>query len=134
MTFGRKEQECILCVMLAICVLTIILFWFSFSRSHFIPDWIEGEVNDASEEKNWEDATLSVSLKLIGSLTKNWRLLSTSLKACIVAWNADILRAVRSHHEKSSPSQRTLLKEALSCNLDQLITIAGAFLHEHRVS
>ncbi|KAG0072080.1 Serine/threonine-protein kinase smg1 [Linnemannia elongata] len=94
------------------------------STSHFIPDWIESETGE-TEDASWDSTTLSVSLKMLGSLTKNWRLLSTSLKNCLISWNADILRAVRAYHEKALPLQWELLKVALSCNLHQLITNAG---------
>ncbi|KAF9550371.1 Serine/threonine-protein kinase smg1 [Mortierella hygrophila] len=97
----------------------------SSSRKHFIPDWLECETGDAAEHVNWDSSTLSVSLKMLGSLTKNWRLLSTSLKNCLISWNADILRAVQAYHEKALPLQWELLKVALSCNLHQLITNAG---------
>ncbi|KAG0277332.1 Serine/threonine-protein kinase smg1 [Linnemannia exigua] len=98
----------------------------STSRNHFIPDWIESEVDGTAEEENWDTSTLSVCLKMLGSLTKNWRLLSTSLKTCLISWNADILRAVQFYHERSSSAQWHLLKVGLSCNLHQLITNAGA--------
>ncbi|KAG0220242.1 Serine/threonine-protein kinase smg1 [Mortierella sp. NVP41] len=98
----------------------------SYNRTHFIPDWIEDGTGDSAEEENWEASVLSVSLKMLGSLTKNWRLLSTSLKTCLISWNADIMRAVRPYQRKSSPTQWNLLKGALSCNLHQLITNAGA--------
>ncbi|KAK3842227.1 MAG: hypothetical protein J3R72DRAFT_139641 [Linnemannia gamsii] len=98
----------------------------SASQKHFILDWIESEVEGAAEEENWDISTLSVCLKMLGSLTKNWRLLSTTLKMCLISWNADILRAVQLYHERSSPAQWHLLKVGLSCNLHQLITNAGA--------
>ncbi|KAG9067370.1 Serine/threonine-protein kinase smg1 [Linnemannia hyalina] len=98
----------------------------SSSRKHFIPAWLECETGDAAEDVNWDSSTLSVSLKMLGSLTKNWRLLSTSLKNCLISWNADILRAVQAYHEKALPLQWELLKVALSCNLHQLITNAAS--------
>ncbi|KAG0298308.1 Serine/threonine-protein kinase smg1 [Linnemannia gamsii] len=98
----------------------------SSSRKHFISDWIECDAGDTTGEANWDSSTLCVSLKMLGSLTKNWRLLSTSMKNCLVSWNADILRVVQVYHEKALPFQWHLLKLGLSCNLHQLVTNAGA--------
>ncbi|KAF9920880.1 Serine/threonine-protein kinase smg1 [Linnemannia zychae] len=96
------------------------------SRKYFIKDWIESGVDNSTVEENWESSALSVSIKLIDSLTKNWWLLSTSLKTCVISWNADILKSVPEFREKLSPFQWHLLKMGLSSNLHQLTTNAGA--------
>ncbi|KAG0320022.1 Serine/threonine-protein kinase smg1 [Linnemannia gamsii] len=70
----------------------------SSSRKHFIPDWIECDAADATEEVKWDSSTLSVSLKM----------------------------AARAYHEKALALQWYLLKVGLSCNLHQLVTNAGA--------
>ncbi|KAG0341867.1 Serine/threonine-protein kinase smg1 [Podila horticola] len=98
----------------------------SASRSHFVPDYFSLAPSDDFDQDNLLDSTLGLIFKLIRAYVSHWKALPNASKLCLLAWGADIFRAVQPHSEYSGTKAWTILRYSLSSNLHQLVAIAGA--------
>ncbi|KAI1319718.1 hypothetical protein EDD11_003412 [Mortierella claussenii] len=93
----------------------------------FVPAWLDKQLRQASEADGLDKTTLGMSLKTIQGFVAIWKALLPSIKLCIVAWKTGILRAMQPFKEDASHTWAwSALKKALSSDMHQLITIAGA--------
>ncbi|KAG0369694.1 Serine/threonine-protein kinase smg1 [Gamsiella multidivaricata] len=99
----------------------------SASQEHFIPDWLNVAPATSIDTNSLDVTTAGISLKAVQTLVAHWKLFPLSIKLCIVIWGSGILQAMRPYRDASSASRSwVILKRAISSNLHQLITIAGA--------
>ncbi|KAI8603620.1 hypothetical protein EDD21DRAFT_23420 [Dissophora ornata] len=99
----------------------------SASRGHFVQDWLCADPTSSNASENLDNSTLGISLNFIHAFVTHWKLLSSSIKLCIISWSSEILIAMQPHRDALSSSRSwNSLKMNLSSNFHQLITIAGA--------
>ncbi|KAF9114717.1 Serine/threonine-protein kinase smg1 [Mortierella sp. AM989] len=98
----------------------------SASCEYFIPDWLKVNTLKALDAKAFDSTALGVQLIVIQVFMNHWKLLSSSMKMCAIAWYSSVLTATIPYRKSSTGSQAwNLLRKTMSSYLHQLTTIAG---------
>ncbi|KAG0259388.1 Serine/threonine-protein kinase smg1 [Actinomortierella ambigua] len=101
------------------------------TQKHYLHAWLELGHEADLDIKDLEGSALGFALNLTRQFITKWSLLPTSLKTCTIAWRVDILKCANEMSgEFSELPSWTLLRQALGCDLEKLLMIAGSDANE----
>ncbi|KAF9910745.1 hypothetical protein BX616_010795, partial [Lobosporangium transversale] len=97
------------------------------SCQYFVAGWLKESLAHPAEIYDLKSSVLGISLDAIHVFITHWKLLPSSIKICVVSWESAILKAMQGYRDDVPHTGAWVaLKRAISSNLHQLITIAGA--------
>ncbi|KAF9210203.1 Serine/threonine-protein kinase smg1 [Haplosporangium sp. Z 27] len=98
----------------------------SASCEFFIPDWLNRSEFGGLETKAFDSSPLGVLLSVIQLFLTRWKLVSSSIKICVITWYSSLLTTLQPYRKTSTGSQAwAIIRKTLSSTLHQLTTIAG---------
>ncbi|KAG0239164.1 Serine/threonine-protein kinase smg1 [Actinomortierella wolfii] len=102
------------------------------AQRHYLRAWLELGHETDLDIKDLEGSALGFALNLTRQFIAKWSMLPTSLKICTISWRIDILKCAKEMAKEfcGLPSW-TLLRQAIGCDLEKLLMIAGSDANEN---